>query len=108
MKKADEREMSLALFQIVLLTDGNSGVGPGSLSATLSKFATLGSKSPVPYPFPSRLHVVSLLEPDSQTSQHYNKLVEMNYGHGQVSLKFNQALNVMYTCRLIIIEIAKM
>jgi hypothetical protein len=72
------------VFQIVLLTDGNAGVGAGSLSATLSKFAANDKKSPIPYPFPSRIHVISLLEPDDNTRQSYAKLVEMNYGHGQV------------------------
>lgn len=51
-------------FQVLLITDGNTGVGPMSLKES---FATLNQRTqnnpfPIPFAFPAKLHVVCITQ----------------------------------------------
>lgn len=79
--------------QVILVTDGNTGVGITSLKHFLhaASFARPGSDAcALPFPFPSKLHVMCLespQEPNLHSSVSlYQKLVDLNKGEGHVFL----------------------
>ena len=76
---------------MLLITDGNPGVGPGSMRHFVQTMSANKSDpnayQPLPFPFPSKLHVM-LLANQNEIQQYnslamYEKLVELN-GSGQV------------------------
>ncbi|XP_013781379.1 integrator complex subunit 14-like [Limulus polyphemus] len=78
--------------QIILVTDGSTGIGPNSLKQRLQDIGTKTKETeqrfPLPFPFPSKLHVVCLSNPKDSNLQVsiplYQKLIDMNGGNGQV------------------------
>ncbi|XP_014677770.1 PREDICTED: von Willebrand factor A domain-containing protein 9-like [Priapulus caudatus] len=79
--------------QIVLVTDGTLGVGQGSLPVSVETRGTRAATDPpfpLPFPFPSQLHVVLLAEATDSYLQNslstYRKLIECNNGAGSLSL----------------------
>ncbi|XP_071105029.1 integrator complex subunit 14-like [Haliotis cracherodii] len=73
--------------QIILITDGNCGIGQGSLKESLQS-KTADDKFPLPFPFPCKLHVVCVAnpnDPDLQSSLPlYQKLIDMNNEGGEI------------------------
>ncbi|KAL7293911.1 hypothetical protein TKK_0012642 [Trichogramma kaykai] len=77
--------------QVILVTDGNPGVGPMSLRESLLSMnfpREGGIPFPVPFPFPARLSVVCLTNPTDPTfvsnMQLYQKLVDLVGSDGMV------------------------
>lgn len=74
--------------QIVLVTDGNAGAGQHTLQKSMmSTHSRLASQFPLPFPFPAKLSIVCIAnpnEPSLQTSNPlYQRLIELN-GEGDV------------------------
>lgn len=79
--------------QVILITDGCSGVGPGSLSHSLQKYQRKESSKngtekinfPLPFTAPCKLNIMCISpasDPNLQTSlSHFQKLIDIN-GHG--------------------------
>ena len=76
-------------FQIVLITDGSTGVGKGSLKQTLASLnkdnKSTDEKCPLPFTFPCKLNIVCVTNPSDPTVQtslpSYQKLIDAS-GHG--------------------------
>ncbi|ESO88197.1 hypothetical protein LOTGIDRAFT_206942 [Lottia gigantea] len=89
--------------QVVLVTDGSPGIGQGSLKHFLQTYSenddqTNNAKSPVPFKFPCKLHVVCIANNNDSELKNslplYEKLIEINgqggevfYPEGQLNLK---------------------
>lgn len=79
-------------MQVVLITDGNPGIGPGSLRQFVQNMSTkTDSTNPcpsLPFPFPSELHVMLLANPielqHNSSIDVYQKLLSQNGGNGQI------------------------
>lgn len=75
------------LCQILLVTDGNTGVGPGSLRDSLNRYHQ-GGNFPLPFAFPAKLHVVCVCPPNEasliRAKPQYQKLIELCGGEGSV------------------------
>lgn len=54
----------MLLLQIILVTDGSTGVGPMSLKESLATLNQRSSKIPFPIPFPfsAKLHIVCITQ----------------------------------------------
>nr|XP_054756558.1 integrator complex subunit 14-like [Lytechinus pictus] len=85
--------------KVLLVTDGNPGIGPGSLRHILSEMShqTDPSKNPLPFVFPSELHVL-LISSHSELAQNnalslYQRLVDANES-GHVHTPVEGALTV--------------
>ncbi|XP_030833071.1 integrator complex subunit 14 [Strongylocentrotus purpuratus] len=85
--------------RVVLVTDGNPGIGPGSVKHILSEMShqTDQSKNPLPFVFPSELHIL-LISSQSELAQSnalnlYQRLVDANE-NGQVHTPGEGALTV--------------
>ncbi len=79
----------IPIFQIILVTDGNGGIGHGSLKQSLQRESkTADDKFPLPFPFPCKLHVVCMANPSDPELQSslplYQKLIDMNEGGGDI------------------------
>ena len=64
----------LFIPQIILITDGNTGFGEGSLENLLRRHSQRSSTDgvfPLPYPFASKLHVV-LIAPQNEPGTYSN------------------------------------
>ncbi|XP_064607763.1 integrator complex subunit 14-like [Liolophura sinensis] len=79
--------------QVILVTDGNAGTGPGSLRHSLNSLANKESrgpeeKFPLPFAFPCKLHVVCISNPgDGELNSSlplYQQLIDMNGRGGEV------------------------
>jgi len=76
--------------QVILITDGNSGVGSTSLQHILAQAAKNpgDEKFPIPFSFTSKLHVVCIAPSDDPVMQkslpHYRNLIDMNGGQGDL------------------------
>lgn len=71
--------------QVILVTDGSVGVGPGSLKHSLqtcSARESTESKFPLPFTFPCKLHVLCVAnpnDPDLKTALPlYQQLINLN------------------------------
>ena len=97
------------LIQVLLVTDGNPGIGHGSLRQLLSDMnrQTDKSKNPVPFLFPSELHVLLISsQSELQTNNSlslYQRLVDANGaghvhtpGDGALTLKSVQSMFTKY------------
>ena len=83
----------LLLLQVLLVTDSNPGIGHGSLQQLLSDMNRHGqtdkskSKNPIPFVFPSELHVLLISSQAELQANNslglYQRLVDAN-GAGQV------------------------
>ncbi|KAK6179916.1 hypothetical protein SNE40_012164 [Patella caerulea] len=79
--------------QVILITDGSPGIGQGSLKNFLLSYSqndakTNNAKSPLPFKFPCKLHVVCIAsgsDPDFKNSlSMYEKMIEINGQGGEV------------------------
>lgn len=78
--------------QILLVTDGSTGIGSSSLKSTIEKYLSVKDNEdptfPLPFPFPCKLHVICISNPSSPSLQVslplYQKLIDINAGGGQV------------------------
>ncbi|KAI8478996.1 PREDICTED: von Willebrand factor A domain-containing protein 9-like [Branchiostoma belcheri] len=103
--------------QVVLVTDGSPGVGKGSLKESLERFyssqqhhddlPTEGEEFPLPFPFPSKLHLVCLATPPEVQGVlgQLQRLVDINGGAGGVYLPEGE-LN-MTTCQALFSKLAE-
>lgn len=97
--------------QVILITDGNTGVGEGSLKMSLQKYneKSLIDKSeeetfPLPYVFPCKLNIMCMCPATDkllETSlRHYERLLEINKYGGQVyvpdSILTHQSVETMF------------
>ena len=75
---------------MVLVTDGNVGVGEGSLKNSLNKYMSKEEdlEGSFPIPFPCKLYVMCVASKEEsifqQSLPHYQKLVDINKGGGEV------------------------
>ena len=76
-------------INIILVTDGQIGVGSGSLKESLMNVKKDGEEFPLPFSFPSNLTVVCLSDPsvdqnfaDSMNS--YRDLIKLNNNNGEI------------------------
>ncbi|KAF2880696.1 hypothetical protein ILUMI_25486 [Ignelater luminosus] len=85
--------------QIILVTDGNTGVGPMTLGES---FATLNHRTssnpfPLPFAFPAKLHVVCIAPPDDssliKSKSLYQRLVDISGYDGSVLIPDNLSEN---------------
>lgn len=53
---------STTACQVILITDGNPGVGPGSLSDSLNSLNYSREPFPLPFPYPAKLSLVCLAD----------------------------------------------
>lgn len=80
----------MCCFQVILVTDGNVGTGPGSLRNSLRdmEYRSPDDKFPLPFAFPCKLHVVCISSPgDAELNSSlplYQQLIEMNGRGGEV------------------------
>ena len=75
----------LVTFQVILVTDGSSGIGQGSLKHSLQTYSQhmgADAKFPLPLPFPAKLHILCVSSPgdaDLKASLPlYQKLIDIN------------------------------
>ncbi|CAL4122345.1 unnamed protein product, partial [Meganyctiphanes norvegica] len=76
--------------QIVLVTDGNAGMGQQSLhKAMMSANNRMASQFPLPFPFPAKLNIVCIANPNEQCLQSssllYQRFVDLN-GEGDIMI----------------------
>ncbi|XP_042229125.1 integrator complex subunit 14-like [Homarus americanus] len=74
--------------QIVLVTDGNAGTGQHTLQkAMMSSHSRGASQFPLPFPFPAKLNIVCITNPNEPCLQIskplYQRLIELN-GEGDI------------------------
>ena len=87
-------KVSLISSQVILITDGSSGIGPGSLKhslQTMSQRNPLGDdKFPLPFDFPSKFHVMCISGANDPIAQNtlplYQKLIDVSGGSGDIFL----------------------
>jgi hypothetical protein len=81
--------------QIILITDGSTGLGPMSLKES---FATINQRSatnpfPVPFSFPAKLHIVCVAPPTDpnlvKSKPLYQRLVDLTGYDGSISVPDN-------------------
>ncbi|XP_013403665.1 integrator complex subunit 14 [Lingula anatina] len=78
--------------QVILVTDGSTGIGSGSLKHSLQTLhdRTADDTFPLPFQFPCKLHVVPIVnqsEANLQTTLNmYQKLIDLNNQGGQLFL----------------------
>lgn len=77
--------------QVILVTDGNSGIGTGSVKHSLQTYnqrSSTDAKFPLPFPFPAKLHILCIAspgDPDMKMSLPlFQKLVDINDQGGEV------------------------
>uniref|UniRef100_A0A0B6ZRF4 Integrator complex subunit 14 n=1 Tax=Arion vulgaris TaxID=1028688 RepID=A0A0B6ZRF4_9EUPU len=77
--------------QVILITDGSLGVGVGSLKKSLQSIDLRQSsedKFPLPYPFPCKLHVVCIGNPNDPDVRsalpYYQKLIDVGQQGGEL------------------------
>ncbi|XP_066142418.1 integrator complex subunit 14 [Euwallacea fornicatus] len=82
--------------QILLVTDGNTGIGPMSLKDSLSTINHRGATLPafpIPFPFPAKLHIVCIAaanEPNVIKSKPlYQRLIDLSGYEGSVQIPDN-------------------
>lgn len=76
--------------QIVLVTDGNAGLGQQSLhKAMMSVNSRVASQFPLPFPFPAKLNIICIANPNEPCLQSstllYQRLVDLN-GEGDIMI----------------------
>ncbi|XP_064079938.1 integrator complex subunit 14-like isoform X2 [Macrobrachium nipponense] len=74
--------------QIVLITDGNAGAGQHNLQKSMmSAHSRVASQFPLPFPFPAKLSIVCIANPNEPSLQIsnslYQRLIELN-GEGDI------------------------
>lgn len=81
---SENNSRCLLYFQVVLITDGNSGVGMGSLRhslATMNDREAASDKFPLPFPFSCKLHIMVVGSSSDPTLQAalpmYQRLIDM-------------------------------
>lgn len=86
-----EEWSNTASCQVILVTDGSTGMGLGSLKSSLQTHAqrdTTEAKFPLPFPFPSKLHVLCISNPGDADLKAavplYQQLVDINGQGGEV------------------------
>nr|XP_022904609.1 integrator complex subunit 14 [Onthophagus taurus] len=68
---------------VILITDGNTGLGPGSLKESLSTInqRTVNNQFPLPFSFPAKLHIVCIAAPNDanllKAKPMYQELIDM-------------------------------
>ncbi|XP_018325075.1 integrator complex subunit 14 [Agrilus planipennis] len=81
--------------QIILITDGNPGIGPMSLKESLANISHRPANNPFPLPFvfPAKLHVVCIAPPNDtllvKSKPLYQRLVDMCGYDGMVLIPEN-------------------
>ncbi|BFY97677.1 hypothetical protein BsWGS_00718 [Bradybaena similaris] len=77
--------------QVILITDGSLGVGTGSLKKSLQTIDSRQSteeKFPLPYPFPCKLHVVCIGNPNDADIRaalpYYQRLIDVGEQGGEL------------------------
>lgn len=85
--------MIVYILQVILITDGSVGFGPKSLRHSLQTWDQRDSsvpeeKFPLPFPFPCKLHVVLIGNPNDAELKNslplFEKLIEINGQGGEV------------------------
>ncbi|XP_017785176.1 PREDICTED: von Willebrand factor A domain-containing protein 9 [Nicrophorus vespilloides] len=82
--------------QVILVTDGSSGIGPGSLKDSLSTINQRGAANPfpVPFAFPTKLHVVCIAPPNDisliKSKPLYQKLIDISGYEGSINIPDGQ------------------
>ena len=71
--------------QVILVTDGSSGMGQGSLKHSLQTYSQdtgANAKFPLPFPFPAKLHILCISNPGDHDLKAalplYQKLIDIN------------------------------
>ena len=96
--------------ELVLVTDGQTGVGEGSLKEVFKQQQDKSTRFPVPFSFPCHFSIVCLSGPNHESRDnkaHFDQLIEMNYRKGDlyvpdtvtvggVSKCFTRILNTRY------------
>jgi len=84
-------EWSTSMCQVILVTDGSLGVGAGSLKQSLQTAESRRStdeRFPLPFPFPCKLHVVCIGNPNSPDVRnalpYYQKLIDIGEQGGEL------------------------
>ncbi|XP_033902189.1 integrator complex subunit 14 [Acipenser ruthenus] len=76
--------------QVVLVTDGALGIGKGSLRHSLATLKQRGEdkKFPLPFPFPSRIHIMCIANQEelqnTDVLDKLEQLINLNNGEGQI------------------------
>ena len=91
--------------QVLLITDGGAAVGPGSVKYSLFTLnqRTIINQFPLPFTFPTKLHIVCITSPDDPNwirgKPLYQQLVDLCGWNGSVHIPENQ-LNENSVCNL--------
>ncbi|MGH0174318.1 UNVERIFIED_CONTAM: hypothetical protein FKN15_068048 [Acipenser sinensis] len=76
--------------QVVLVTDGALGIGKGSLRHSLATLKQRGEdkKFPLPFPFPSKIHIMCIANQEelqnTDVLDKLEQLISLNNGEGQI------------------------
>ncbi|XP_076444143.1 integrator complex subunit 14-like isoform X2 [Babylonia areolata] len=96
--------------QVILVTDGNCGIGQGSLRQSLDTHSQRDGadpKFPLPFPFPAKLHIVCVANPGDPdlkaTLPLYQKLIDINNQGGSIhspdgALSFQSVHDMFVSC----------
>ncbi|KAK0051696.1 von Willebrand factor A domain-containing protein 9 [Biomphalaria pfeifferi] len=92
-KDVTSEEWSNTSCQVILITDGSLGVGVGSLKhslETMNARKSVEEKFPLPFPFPCKLHIVCIANPNDPDVRsalpYYQKLINVGNQGGEIFL----------------------
>jgi len=90
---------SFVPIELILVTDGHSGIGDGSLKDAFQKMNERipNNRFPIPFSFPCHLNVVCLSN-DVKDKSFFEKLVELNYKKGDIYVPESLSLNGLRKC----------
>lgn len=90
---------SFTPIELVLVTDGCSGIGDGSLREAFNGISTRNPENrfPIPFSFPCHLNILCLSN-DTRDKQYFEKLIDLNDKKGELFIPESLSLNAISKC----------
>lgn len=82
---------------LILITDGQTGVGEGSLKDAFKTFSRNEKRFPVPFSFPCHFNTICLSN-DARDKVHFENLIEMNNKKGDLYVPESLTVSGMAKC----------
>lgn len=85
--------------ELILVTDGHSGIGDGSLREVFNSIDNRkpDGKFPIPFSFPCHLSTICLSN-EVKDKQYFEKLIELNYKKGDIYIPESLSTNSVSKC----------
>ena len=86
-------------IELILLTDGHTGIGDGSLKEAFSGMDRRSSESkfPIPFSFPCHMNIICLSN-DSKHRINLERLIELNYKKGDLYIPESMSISSINKC----------